>query len=173
MLVLIFLLKVCMSFYYFVAANHRSDCDVGPRVPDQLQVGGDPEDIAVNPVTNKIYILKPGDSTVTVLDSKSGTVKNIPVGLGGPGGCPHCIAVDSTEDKIYVANSYSDTVSVIDGNNDTVKKTIKVGLFPKFILLTSSHHSYHPSTITRYLPSIIGTYCKIYVANNIPVTWTS
>jgi hypothetical protein len=53
----------------------------GPNAPDQLQVGGDPEDIAVNPVTNKIYILNPGNGTVTVLDSKSGTVKNIPVGL--------------------------------------------------------------------------------------------
>jgi len=43
----------------------------GPTVPDQLPVGGDPEGIAVNTATNKIYILSSGIGTVTVLDSKS------------------------------------------------------------------------------------------------------
>jgi DNA-binding beta-propeller fold protein YncE len=43
----------------------------GPNAPDQIQVGGVPEGIWVNQVTNKIYILSPGNGTVTVLDSKS------------------------------------------------------------------------------------------------------
>ena len=108
----------------------------GPPAPDQLQVGGDPEGIAVNTVTNKIYILNPGIGTVTVIDSKSGTVKNIAVGLGYTDSCPYCIGVDSRNNKIYVANRLSGTVSAIDGNSDTVKKTIPVGSFPTFILVT-------------------------------------
>ena len=75
----------------------------------QLAVGGDPEAIAVNAATNKIYILNPGNGTVTILDSKSGTLRNIPVGLGIPP-CPYCIAVDAMNNKIYVANTRSDTV---------------------------------------------------------------
>ena len=62
----------------------------GPSASDQLLVGGDPEGIAVNAATNKIYILNPGNGTVTVLDSKSGIVKNIPVGLGEGGYGIYC-----------------------------------------------------------------------------------
>jgi len=135
-----------------------------PRAPDQLAVGGDPEGIAVNTATNKIYILNPGNGTVTVIDSKSGTIKNIPVGLGYSGSCPYCIGVDSRKNKIYVANTISDTVSVIDGNSDTVQKTVPVGRYPTFILVTPN-----PSEIR--LPNRIGeTCCKIYVANTISDT---
>ena len=123
----------------------------GPNANDTLQVGGDPQGIAVNKATNKIYILKPLDGTVTVLDSKSGTVKNIPVGIGNNASCPYCIGVDSMNNKIYVANGQSNTVSVIDGYSDTVK-TIPVGRNPKFILVTT-------------LPINATICCKIFVAN--------
>jgi len=90
----------------------------GPPAPNQLPVGGDPEDIAVNEATNKIYILNVGDDTVTVLDSKSGIVKSISGGssergVSGSSECTYCIGVDSRNNKIYVANSASDIVSVI------------------------------------------------------------
>jgi YVTN family beta-propeller protein len=124
----------------------------GPIAADQLQVGGHPQGIAVNPVTNKIYILSPADGTVKVLDSKSGTVKNIPVGIGDDVSCPYRIDVDSLNNKIYVANTVSDSVSVIDGSSDTVKKTIPVGDEPTFLL------------VPRYpIPSEY----KIYVANGV------
>jgi DNA-binding beta-propeller fold protein YncE len=71
----------------------------GPNAPDQLQVGR-----ALNFVTNKIYVLSPLDGTVKVLDSKSGTVKNIPVGTGYPASCLYCIGVDFGNNKIYEAN---------------------------------------------------------------------
>jgi len=133
-----------------------------PRAPDQLAVGGDPEGIAVNTATNKIYILNPGNGTVTVIDSKSGTIKNIPVGLGYSGSCPYCIGVDSRKNKIYVANTISDTVSVIDGNSDTVQKTVPVGRYPTFIY-TTSNQTYvasgdsvsvidHTDTLSKMIP---------------------
>jgi DNA-binding beta-propeller fold protein YncE len=52
-----------------------------PAASDQIQVGRDPQDIAVNTATNKIYILNAGDGTITVLDSKSGTVKTLNEGV--------------------------------------------------------------------------------------------
>jgi DNA-binding beta-propeller fold protein YncE len=78
-----------------------------PAALNQLPVGGDPEAIAVDTATNKIYILNPGEGTVTVFDSKSGTIKNISVGLGRDEGCPYCIEVDSRNNKIFVANTDS------------------------------------------------------------------
>ena len=96
--------------------------------------------------------MNPGDGTVTVLDSKSGIVKTIPVGLGYEHSCPYCIGVDSRDNKIYVANGASSTVSVIDGKSDTVKKDTPVGNWPTFIL------------VTRY-PSGFESCCKVYVAN--------
>ena len=135
----------------------------GPNVPDQLAVGGHPEDIAVNQVTNKIYILNPLDAIVTVLDSKSGTVKNIPVGSGSV--CfRNCITVDQLNNKIYVANTFSDTVSVIDGNSDTVKKNIPVGDRPTFILV-SRYQGVGLGKVGLLPPEY-----KIYVANTFSNT---
>jgi DNA-binding beta-propeller fold protein YncE len=74
-------MSVIIVAYKSVTAQ-SIETNKGPIALDQLQVGGDPESIAVNTVTNKIYTLNPTNSTVTVIDSKSGTVKNIPVGLG-------------------------------------------------------------------------------------------
>jgi len=141
----------------------------GSVAPDQLQVGGDPQGIWVNDVTNKIYILNSGNGTVTVLDSKSGTVKNIHVGFGEsvkniPVGfgesCYSCIGGDWKDNKIYVANALSDTVSVIDVNSDTVKKTIPVGRNPTFVLAP------YPNKIEPTpFPAGVERCCKIYVAN--------
>jgi len=90
---------------------------MAPNAADQLPVGGDPTAIAVNLATNKIYRLNLAKGTATVIDSKSGTVKNIPVGIGLGGLlCPYCIGVDEKNNKIYVANTLSNTTSVIDGN---------------------------------------------------------
>jgi YVTN family beta-propeller protein len=131
-----------------VIAQSIETTQVSPK--GEIPEGGDPEGIAVNTASNKIYILNPTNGTVTVIDSKSGTIKNIPVGLGSDSFCPYCIGVDSWNNKIYVANSESGTVSVIDGNNDTVKDTLQVGSKPTFVLVVRQGNMWC---------------CKIYVAN--------
>jgi YVTN family beta-propeller protein len=113
--------------------------------PDQLRIGGHPEDIAVNQV-NKIYILSPEIGIVTVLDSKSGTIKNIPVGEGATYCSPYCMGVDPADNKIYVANALSDTVSVINGNNDTVKGK-----------LNEDHRQMLKDKISEYYGSVKGS----------------
>lgn len=106
----------------------------------QIMVGGNGilvnEDtkmgIAVNEDTNKIYVYIPTSGIVSVIDSNSGTVKNIHVGGYStlyriPRQDPTAvIAIDNSDNKIYVANAVSNTVSVIDGDNDTVIAQVKV-----------------------------------------------
>ena len=107
-----------------------------------------PEDIAVNMVTNNIYILTNG--IVIVFHSNTGTVTTIPVGNTGKS-CPYCLGVDSVNNKIYVANPGSDTVSVIDGNSDTVIVTIPVGHHPTFLRNRPSIIFYPPSSYADLL----------------------
>ena len=77
-------------------------------------VGLKPHSIAVNEITNKIYVANDDSGTVSVIDSNSGVkVKNI-----GVGAAPTSVAVDISHNKIYVANRDSNSISVIDGNND-------------------------------------------------------
>ncbi len=78
--------------------------------------------MAVNPVTNKIYVAKPGSNTVTVIDGATNGTTTVNVGAG-----PRAVAVNPVTNKIYVANwSQQCNVTVIDGaTNATV--TVSAG----------------------------------------------
>ena len=95
-----------------------------------IPVGAGPQGgIAVNPSTNKAYIVDtlstPG--IVTVIDGKTNSVTaTIPVGAGPQGG----IAVNPSTNMIYVTNELNNTVSVIVGKTNTVTATIRVGHGP-------------------------------------------
>ncbi len=109
---------------------------VGSRANNPQIISGsgftnNPRIIAVNDLTNKIYVTNRETGTVSVIDSNSGgSPKNIRVGEG-----PGFIAVDSSHNKIYVANEDSNTVSVIDGNKDIEIGQISVGESPQYILV--------------------------------------
>ncbi|MGC1928493.1 MAG: hypothetical protein WA667_05920 [Candidatus Nitrosopolaris sp.] len=94
---------------------------ISPQVANpQINLASQPQGIAVNEETNKIYIESVANGTVSVIDSNSGApVKKITVGKSNPGSeDTGFITVDPYRNRIYVANT--DTVSMIDGNNDTV-----------------------------------------------------
>jgi YVTN family beta-propeller protein len=94
----------------------------------QIKVGSEPHGIAVNEITNKIYVTNLRSGTVSVIDSNSGSgAKEIRVG-----DAPISIMIDSLNNKIYVANRDSSTVSIIDSNNDTVIGQIPIGHFPLY-----------------------------------------
>ena len=101
--------------------------------------------LAVDPFTNKIYVANSASNTVSIIDSDSGNVTNIPVGT-----FPSAIAVDPSTDKIYVANSASNTVSVISASSDKEISRIPVGTGP--VSLISSFNNLEAKG-------------KIYVAN--------
>jgi YVTN family beta-propeller protein len=91
-----------------------------------IPTGATPCAVAVNPATNRIYVVNHDDDTVTVIDARDGkTLATPPVGKN-----PQGIAVDTKANRIYVANVHGDSVSVIDGARNTVIKTLHTGHNP-------------------------------------------
>jgi DNA-binding beta-propeller fold protein YncE len=112
-----------------------------------VSVGTYPGGVAVNPVTNKIYVTNgicrnppcSSSGTVTVIDGATDNTTTVNVGF-----YPDAVAVNSVTNKIYVVNycgndpncASSGTVTVIDGitNNTT---TVNVGVSPWFVAANS------------------------------------
>jgi YVTN family beta-propeller protein len=89
-----------------------------------VQGGYIPQSIALNSVTNKIYLANGGDGTVTVIDGANNTAVSVNVGK-----LPSQIAVNSVKNKIYVLNVGDATVSVIDGSSNATT-TVPVAATP-------------------------------------------
>ena len=115
--------------------SHPSGCAHQPFIT--VDVGSGPSGIAVNPVTNTIYVANtaedsnntplPNGSTLSVIDgatckptNKSGCT---PVGTVRVGTDPANVAVDPATNSLYVANTFDNTnsstgtVSVVNGAN--------------------------------------------------------
>jgi YVTN family beta-propeller protein len=98
-----------------------------PAVIATIPVGQGAEEVAVNPLTNTIYVTNGHSNTVSVIDGQTNAV-TATIAVPGPYPAdPEGVAVDPTTDTIYVANQYSDTVSVIDGQTNAVTANISVG----------------------------------------------
>ena len=118
--------------------------------PTTVTVGYYPSTVAVNPVTNRIYVANQcgsdtncaGDGTVTVIDGSSNSVlATVTVGSD-----PYGIAVNPATNLIYVTNycgadtscqTLSGTVSVISGASNTVTATVNVGAGPALPVVNS------------------------------------
>jgi YVTN family beta-propeller protein len=88
-----------------------------------LQLKGSPVDIAVNPVTNKLYIAIKEAKEIQVIDgSTHQLIQNIAVGAE-----PSSLALNPYTNKIYVASQETDIVYVIDGLTNTVTAKIQAG----------------------------------------------
>ncbi|MFJ5956615.1 FG-GAP-like repeat-containing protein [Paenarthrobacter sp. NPDC092416] len=77
--------------------------------------------MAINQVTNKIYVPNEGHGTVTVIDGATNQAQTVTVG-----GWPGIAVVNSRTNKIYVGHRGGHVVSVIDGMTNTVA-SIPVG----------------------------------------------
>ena len=97
-----------------------------------IPVGAKPYAVAVNSVTNKIYVANTNGYTVTVIDGVTNNTTTVNVGK-----YPNNVAVDSVTNKIYVTNLCGNdstchstgTVTVIDGaTNNTL--SVNVGFYP-------------------------------------------
>ncbi len=78
--------------------------------------GTDPTALAVNPQTNKIYILNYEDGTVSVVDGSTNTLTGNPISVGDE---PESVAVDLNYNKIYVTGWGDNNVVWIDGRTNT------------------------------------------------------
>jgi len=97
-----------------------------------IPVGLNPHAVAVNPLTNKIYVANSfngaGGNSVTVINGADHTTTPVTAGSG-----PFAVAVNSVTNKIYVANcgapcggSGGASATVIDGTDNTTT-TVNTG----------------------------------------------
>ena len=118
----LFLTLFCWTGGQFVKAD---------TVSGTVPAGSGPNAVAVNPVTNKIYVANQGSNNVTVIDGTNNSTTTVAVGS-----TPVAVAVNSVTNKIYVANADSNNITVIDGgNNSTI--TVAVGTYPTGVAVNS------------------------------------
>ena len=106
-------------------------------VVTSVSVPTPPQAVAVNPVTETVYVTE-GGSSVSAIDGAMSTVTPIGVGF-----IPSAIVVDPGTNMVYVANSGGNSVSVIDGDPNTVTtntviKTLTVGGNPNAVAIDPS-----------------------------------
>lgn len=124
---------------------------LNPVVVKNISVGQSPQGVAVNPVTNRIYVANGDFDTVAVIDGTTDTV----VDTIAVGNQPVGVAVDTVANRIYVANYSGDTVSVIDGNTDLVAATIPTSSRPLGIGVNADTNRVYVSNLGSNLVSVI------------------
>src|SRR5215831_14061863 len=80
------------------------------KVTTTVPVGTNPFEIAINPITNKIYVANLSSANVTVIDGATNATTTVSAGSS-----PRAVAVNPVTNRIYVANESSNNVTVIDG----------------------------------------------------------
>lgn len=93
----------------------------------QIDVGKAPLDIAVNSITNTVYVVNSDPNSVSVINGIDNTMIGEDISVGDS---PYAIDVDWFTNTVYVANQGSDTVSVIDAVTNKVVAGILLQVNP-------------------------------------------
>ena len=101
-----------------------------------ITVGNDPNAVAVDQVSNTVYVSNQNDNTVSVISGVTNTVTD----TAAVGYAPDAIAVDPTLNTVFVDDAAYDQMSVIDGATNTVTSTISVGQDPDGLAVDPSNH---------------------------------
>jgi YVTN family beta-propeller protein len=102
-------------------------------VTTTIQAGTGPKAVAVNPLTNTIYVANVGSGSVTVIGGTTNSTTSVTVGNQ-----PDAVAVNPLTNKVYVANYADGTLSVIDGATNNVSTAIPVGSDPTVIAVNTA-----------------------------------
>lgn len=114
----------------------RGRCEDLP-LPEQVRCS--PKDVAVNAVTNRIYVANNDSDDLSVFDGATNSViDTVPVG-----DVPHGVGVNRNSDRIYGSNHGDDevpgtTASVIDGAANSVITSVTVGTRPEGVGVNES-----------------------------------
>jgi YVTN family beta-propeller protein len=112
-----------------------------------LNASSGPFSVAINPVTNKVYVANLTSNNVTVIDGATNSTATVTAGTN-----PNSVAVNPVTNKVYVANNASNNVTVIDGATNSTT-TVSAGSGPDTVVL---------NPVTN----------KIYVSNDVGNTVT-
>src|SRR5258705_439465 len=116
-----------------------------------ITAGTNPNGLAVNTGTNKIYVANFLSNNVTVINGADNTTATITAGSG-----PTAIAVNAGTNKIYVANASSSNITVINGADNTTA-TVTAGGRPNDIAInTVTNKIYVPNGISNDVTVING-----------------
>ena len=127
--------------------------------------------VAVNPVTNRIYVANNGSpGNVTVIDGETNSTTTVsdPNGIS-----PNAVAVNDATNKIYVANGGAypaanhGTVTVIDGaTNSTTTLTDPNALAPQAVAVNRSTNKIYVASANNSAASWMGVVTVINGATN-------
>jgi YVTN family beta-propeller protein len=88
-----------------------------------LELNGGPVDLAINPVTNRLYVAIPEARQIQVIDGFTDQlIENITLGAN-----PNAVALNPNTNKIYVASPETDMIYVIDGVTNNITAKIPAG----------------------------------------------
>ncbi|HWZ27859.1 MAG TPA: hypothetical protein VNX15_04830, partial [Gemmatimonadales bacterium] len=104
-------LYVAMDSGYVKVVDPVAKAEVGTIL---VQAGFTLSDVAVNPVTDTVYVSNFGGSSIAVIDPTTGTLVN-----SLPANTPTGIGVDPRHNRIYYASSGNQSVVEIDGATES------------------------------------------------------
>lgn len=117
----------------------------------EVEVGLDPEGIAVHRDTGLAYVACSRSNAVAVVDLSSlRKLGTIPVG-----GEPIDIAVDHVTNRVFTADARSDQVSVIDIDRGEVVATIGVGCYPAGLCIDETRRRLYSGNAVGSTMSVI------------------
>ena len=132
-----------LTNFYFFSSMPPMPNDINQDLSIPVLLSKSPSSIAINTLSNQIYIANKEIGSVSVIDGMTGNItREISVGDS-----PTSIAVNPNTNKIYLTNTASNTISVINGTDNLWIKDIHSGDSPTSIAV-------NPTTN------------KIYVANS-------
>jgi YVTN family beta-propeller protein len=168
------------------AAMPQTDVGKPPRHP-QVQVGGFPTGIALNPSTGTVYVGNGTTGTLSVIDGKRcnagddrGCRQHVTAATAGVD--PIGIAVDESTNTIFAANA-SGTVAVVAGNRcdaadasgcRSKPRTVPVGVNPQFLAVDPRTHTVYVANSGSDTVSVINgrTYRVVATVAVGPIPFT-
>jgi YVTN family beta-propeller protein len=118
-----------------------------------VTVGTDPEDVAVTPNGEYVYVTNSISDSVSVINAATNTVTTTITGLSGP----HGVAVTPNGEYAYVTNSVNGTVSVISTATNTVTAIIPVGSYANSVAVAPNGEYAYVTNNNSGMVSVIST----------------
>jgi YVTN family beta-propeller protein len=108
-----------------------------------VAVGALPHQVAVNPVTNKVYVTSPQDGIVTIINGATNTTKALQTVTGTPGSQPWSVDVNPATNTVYVTNQQSEVISVINGDADFVTGYVPTASYSNQVLVDVKNNKFY------------------------------
>jgi len=109
------------------------------RLVATVPLGADPQGVAVNPSTGRVYVALSGGGSLSVVDGLEGRVLAAVTGLKRPRG----VAVNPKTNRVYVTDTGADRLAVIDGTSNEMLVSLPVGSYPDAIAVDPEANRIH------------------------------